>query len=159
VLHLPDDGEYDSSSMHIKDFGIYFLTQLVGPAGRPYLVPGCIEYMAPELRSLRRIDPNPMSDMWAVGAMGYEMAMGQEMNSTSAMFRPIESYYQGAPQLDISQIPGRFSRYIGEIIRKCMHRDPDQRYTAQQLQSYINQFLTLSPVVRPTTFMSSPGWT
>jgi len=156
-LQLPVNGEYDPYQMHISDFGIYFLTQLVDSTGRPFLVPGPLEYMSPELRNLERIDPNPMSDMWAVGAIGYEMTMGQEMDATTPIFQPIENYYRGQ-ELDLSQIPERFTHYVREIIRRCLHRDPRERYTVRRLFTHIRQLLAMNPAQTPTTFMPTTGW-
>jgi len=158
VLQLPVNGKYDPYRMHIHDFGIYFLTQLVDSSGRPFLVPGGIEYMSPELRNLKRIDPNTMSDMWAVGAIGYEMTMGQEMDAATAVFQPLEKYYRGQ-DLDLSQVPERFSPHVHEIIRRCLRRNPNERYTAPELFIHIRQLLPMNRGKTPATFMRRTGWT
>jgi len=143
--------------MHVTDFGVCLVTQLVDNAGRINIVQGCIEYMAPEIRNLARPQTTPQSDMWAVGAIGYELALGQEMDSTSPHFQPLDNYIQGQ-ELDFTQIiPPRFSVYVHNILRACLNRDPDRRISAVNLATGVQQLLTMNQPLPPADFFGG-GW-
>ena len=49
-------------------------------------MPGLLESISSELRNPEHIDPNPIEDMWAVGGVGYEMALSQEMGANMHRF-------------------------------------------------------------------------
>jgi serine/threonine protein kinase len=138
------DLEFDPAKMQITDFGIWFVGQIVDSSGTIYYVPGCLEYQAPEIRTFENLQPTPESDMWAVGAIGYELALGQEMDSTTSTFTPIENYIQGQT-LDLTQIPDRFSPYVHQIIRDCLNKETSMRLTADGLRTRIRHLLNIYP--------------
>ena len=100
------------------------------------LVPGTLSYLAPErLRSEPPTHPTTQSDIWAVGCIGYEMCIAQQL-SHGYNREPIRTFISGEP-LDLSQLDSRFSDQVKYIIEQCLQRDPTDRWSALQLCDYI----------------------
>jgi len=156
LVNAPVNFEYDPNAMLVSDFGVNYLTQLVDAAGQIRVVPGSLVYMAPEIRSLNRPDATPESDMWSVGVIGYELAIGHELETTNQFGAPLEAYFQGQ-ELDLSLIPNWYSAYVHQIIRDCLHRDPAQRISAANLCNRIQQLLASYPPQPPPVVMPG-GW-
>jgi|SRR5579859_6255058 len=162
TLTSPNNYDFDSSNIHITDFGVTFVTQLANPTGGYTTVPGSVQYMAPEIQNLRNIMPTTMSDMWAIGCIGYEMCLGVNMISMPEAFQEISAYINGQP-LNLWRVPARFSQNVHHVIQTCMARDPTQRFTAVQLRDFINSLLVIlntdaNNTAQYFTFLNS-GWT
>jgi serine/threonine protein kinase len=142
LMNLTPENDIDPKQMHITDFGIAYTTQLANNTGGFTIVRGCLEYLAPELRDLTTIESTKMSDMWAVGVIGYEICVGRELNVDSEHFQEIKKRLGGQP-LDLHRIPRRFSPTVHQIIRTCMAMDPTQRFTASDLRNFIRGKLTI----------------
>ena len=100
------------------------------------LVAGTLSYLAPErLRPDPPTPPTPQSDIWALGCIGYEMCIAQQL-SHGHNREPISTFISGEP-LDLSQIDVRFSEQVKYIIEQCLQREPNRRCTALQLRDYI----------------------
>jgi len=156
LVNDPINFEYDSNAVLVSDFGVNYVTQLVDAAGQIHVVPGSLVYMPPEIRSLSRLDATPQSDMWAVGVIGYELAVGHGLETTNQFFAPLETFFQGQ-ELDLSYIPNWYSPYVHQIIRECLDRDPAQRISAVNLCHRIRQLLASYPPQAPPVVMPD-GW-
>ena len=141
--------------LKLLDFG---LAQLLAAGGsRPtettasQHIVGTLPYMAPEQLSGQC---DCRTDIYAVGAILYEMATGQ---------RPFRQQFAGALASDIintlpvppGQVNPRVSRKLEDVILKCLEKDPDNRYqSAQEItvdlrrqQSATHSSATIGPVV------------
>ncbi len=116
---------------HVKvlDFG---LARLVGDSGvaattltAPGMVMGSCPYMAPEQALGEK--PGPPSDVFAFGALLYEMLSGRRAfvggtplevmeRVTRAAHEPLEEVAPGVPQ------------ELAAIVARCLERDPERRY-------------------------------
>ena len=141
MKHHSDYG-FDPQQVHITDFGIAFITSLPNHTGGINIVPGCIEYLAPEFRHFEIVNPTTMSDMWTVGCIGYEMCLGLKLAFEAEWFQEIEAHVEGKP-LNLSRIPERFSKNVNDIIQACMEWEPKKRITAAKLAEYIRSLLGL----------------
>jgi serine/threonine protein kinase len=141
VNHL-SDYEFDPKKVHITDFGIAYITSLPNDTGGINIVPGCPQYLAPEYRNFQIVDPTTMSDMWAVGCIGYEMCSGLQLTLESEWFQEIEAHVAGKP-LNLWRIPERFSRNVHFIIQGCMEFEPEKRITAARLADDLHALLDL----------------
>jgi serine/threonine protein kinase/Tol biopolymer transport system component len=112
----------------VLDFGLATFQQAAGDNTRTNAlttsgsIVGTPHYMAPEV--LRGAPASPRSDIWALGALLYEMASGRkpftgrtEPELTAAILH--ESPAPLAPRLP----PG-----IKAVIRRCLAKDPAQRF-------------------------------
>ena len=128
--------------MHITDFGIAYITSLPNDSGGSNVVPGCVQYLAPEFRHFLSVDATTMADMWAVGCIGYEMCLGLELTPEAEWFQEIDAHVAGKP-LNLRRIPERFSQNVHMIIQACMKWDPEKRITAAKLADALREILDL----------------
>jgi serine/threonine protein kinase len=140
-LRLNSDGQ-----LKILDFG---LAQLVQPEGETALaatltesqqVTGTLPYMAPE--QLRGSVGDARSDIWAAGAVLYEMATAH---------RPFEEKLPSALAADIihktplapRKVRSELSPKLEAIILKCLEKEPAKRYqSASELQADLERLST-----------------
>jgi serine/threonine protein kinase/tetratricopeptide (TPR) repeat protein len=115
---------------------------------------GTLPYMSPEQLRARRVDAR--TDIYALGAVLYEMATGQRPFRTELATQLIDDILHQSPTA-----PGRLNRAVPprleDIILKCLEKDPENRYqSAKELFIDLRRLMTPStavPVVRGTR-----GW-
>jgi serine/threonine protein kinase len=127
--------EYDPKDMHISDFGIYYIGQLASPTNTA-IVKGSREYLAPEIQNFINLTPTTMSDIWAVGVIGYEMCMGIGLTWNTNVFQEIRHHILGNG-LNLRHVPERFGRVIHEVLGSCMTYDPTLRPNATTLRDHL----------------------
>jgi serine/threonine protein kinase len=135
--------DLDHRQIHITDFGIVFAIALMNPTGGYTTVAGCAEYVAPEVYHHKNINPTPMSDMWTVGIIGYEMCLGEEVTWTTGSFQEIKNYMLTGQTLNLRHIPARFGPTVHQIISMCMAIDPTERFTAAGLSKFVKDNLAI----------------
>ena len=90
---------------------------------------GTLPYMAPE--HLQGFPTDVRSDIWAAGAVIFEMASGQRPFHETQPARLIETILHSSPHP-----PAALSAELRRIISKCLEKDPKDRYQgAQELLS------------------------
>jgi serine/threonine protein kinase len=77
----------------------------------------------------------PATDMWAVGCIGYEICLGQQLSLNNNR-APIDNHIRGGP-LDLSCLDQRYDAQIRFIIHGCLELDPSRRWSAVTLRDYI----------------------
>ena len=136
------DYEFDPQKVHLTDFGIAHIVSLPNDTGGINIVPGCLQYLAPEFRNFQIVNATTMSDMWAVGYIGYEMCLGLGLTPEAEWFQEIEAHIAGKP-LNLWRIPERFGPNVQFVIQGCMESDPAKRITAARLVGYLRSLLDL----------------
>ncbi len=115
----------------VLDFG---LAKLLRPGGAPDLTrtltetqagAGTLPYMAPE--QLRGEPLDARTDIYALGAVLYEMAVGHRPFCDSVMPRLIRAILDEPPVAPRAVNP-RVSGELERVILKCLDKDPEQRY-------------------------------
>jgi tetratricopeptide (TPR) repeat protein len=120
-----------SRQVKVLDFGLAkyirngltsVTTELRDTLTMPGTVVGTLGYMAPE--QLRGRSADVRTDIWALGVVLYEMAAGR------LPFAGSNGFETTAAILDASlpPLPDHVPTAISEIIRKCLEKDPTQRY-------------------------------
>ena len=151
------------NQLKILDFGLAQLVQsesgtaLAATLTESQQVTGTLPYMAPE--QLRGSVADARSDIWAAGAVLYEMATGH---------RPFEEKVPTALAGDIIHKPPRpprklsleLSSKLEAVILKCLEKEPTQRYqSARELRADLERLLAgASPLVargRPWSLMAT----
>jgi len=121
--------------LKILDFG---LAKLVHPQADPDLtrslptqtISGTVPYMSPE--QLRGLPVDSRSDIYAAGAVLYEMCTGKRpfQQESAELIGAILHETPRSPRT----LNGRISTRLQEIILKCLDKDPEKRYqSATQL--------------------------
>jgi len=107
----------------VLDFGLAKSTLTPAPAGEPAtesgLVMGTAAYMAPEQARGEKVDKR--TDIWAFGAVLYEMLSGQRPFRGASPAEVVASVLKEEPEY--SKVPAR----VRKLIRSCLEKDPRKR--------------------------------
>jgi len=127
-LGLTADG-----NLKILDFGLAKLSRAAGDrsitqtASLPEGAVGTLPYMPPE--QIRGGPVNARSDLYAAGAVLYEMACGRRAFPQASAAGVIEAVLNQRPTAP-REIAPRVSMDLERIILRCLEKDPARRYAA-----------------------------
>jgi serine/threonine protein kinase/Tfp pilus assembly protein PilF len=126
-LMVSEDGR-----LKILDFGVAKLLEPSSEAGvtkslTEDRVSGTLPYMSPEQLQNEKVDAR--TDVWAAGAVLYELATGRPPFPEDVPARLTDAILH-QPAVPPRSINGRISFEVERIILKCLEKDPDDRYQA-----------------------------
>ena len=107
---------------------------------QPKEVPGTYRYIAPEVRLNGETSITKMSDIWAVGCIGYELCLGKKLADNGEL---LEEHInkgdinRGTLDTLIANIPERFGENVRTIIRECLQWTPQRRCPADLLRDHL----------------------
>ena len=104
--------------------GVHSITQTTPLTGIGTLL-GTMQYMAPE--QLEGKEADARSDIFAFGAVMYEMATGARAFSGSSQATLIASIIKEEPR-SVSEIQPSLPPILEQTIAQCLSKDPDQRW-------------------------------
>jgi tetratricopeptide (TPR) repeat protein len=142
----------------ITDFGL--AKRLAEDRGRTStgMILGTPSYMAPEQAAGRIRDIGPATDVYALGAILYEMLTGQPPfrgESVVATLKRVESDEPTAPSRLCRGLPGD----LETICLKCLAKEPPQRYaTAEDLADDLRRFLDGKPIAARPVGVGERAW-
>lgn len=136
----------------ITDFGLAKQLQQDGGQTESGVIMGTPNYMAPEQAEGRSRDVGPPADVYALGAILYELLTGQPPYNAESPAETILQIFHREP-ISPSRLQPRLPRDLETICLRCLQKDPHRRYaTAQELADDIGRFLASEPIVaRPAS--------
>ncbi|HET8941740.1 MAG TPA: protein kinase [Rudaea sp.] len=149
VLHLdlkPANVLIDNNGLpHVADFGLARRLDSALAADNDE-ISGTPSYMAPEQAQVRTQKITPATDIWGLGAIGYELLTARPPFLGDSPQSTLNLVLRGAlpsPARWAPDLPGD----LEAIILKCMARETGERYaSARELADDLGRFLEKRPV-------------
>lgn len=145
----------DACVPKIADFGLAkFLDADQGGMTVPHAVMGTPSYMAPEQAEGRTADISPATDIWALGAVLYDLLTGRPPFKGTTDRETLMQVSEREPA-SVRHLQSKVPRDLETICLKCLQKSPGKRYSsaaelANDLQRFLNgESITARPVSRP----------
>src|SRR3984957_7586564 len=157
-LHSPDLG---LGTPKITDFGLakeMFADTSQTESG---VIMGTPSYMAPEQAEGKSREVGPAADIYALGAILYEMLTGRAPFTAESAMETLMMLFHAEP-VSPSQLQPKIPRDLETICLKCLHKKPGRRYaSAEELANDLQRFLAGDPIqARPASVYERLGkWT
>ena len=130
----------------ITDFGLAKIESDVDDFTKTGSILGTVHYMAPEQAAGRSDSIGVRSDVYALGAMLYEMATGRPPFKGATLPATLKQVTEEAPVSMRKLNPG-IPTELEMIVMKCLEKSPVRRYaSASELASDLERFLTKQPI-------------
>jgi WD40 repeat protein len=149
----PDPGVYLSGHQpKIADFGLARPALGEGGLTATGFVVGTPEYMAPEQADGRGHPVGPGADLYALGAILYELLTGRSPFKGATALETLEQARSAEPVPPSRLVPGT-PRDVETIGLKCLEKDPARRYeSAAALAEDLRRYLAHEPIrARPAS--------
>ena len=136
----------------ITDFGLAKQLQDKGSQTASGIIMGTPNYMAPEQAEGRSRDVGPAADIYALGAILYEILTGRPPYHAESPAETVLQMFRIEP-VPPSRLQPRVPRDLETICLKCLQKDPRRRYaSAQDLAEDLQHCLAGEPIAaRPAS--------
>ncbi len=129
------------SAPKISDFGLAKYLEEEGGQTQDGAVLGTPGYMAPEQAQGQTQQVGPAADIWAQGAILYEMLTGRPPFKGATVWDTLQMVRTGEP-ISPRLLQNRVPRDLETICLKCLQKEPRRRYTtAADLAEDLRRFL------------------
>ena len=130
----------------ITDFGLAKFLDVSSPETRTTAVLGTPAYMAPEQAAGRAKEIGPAADVYALGAILYELLTRSPPLRRDSDLATLQAVQSEDPR-PLRRVRPDVPRDLEAICLKCLEKDPGRRYaTATDLAADLNRFLHREPV-------------
>jgi WD40 repeat protein/tRNA A-37 threonylcarbamoyl transferase component Bud32 len=131
----------------VADFGLAKLLNVESGLTRTDSVLGSPSYMAPEQAEGKTKEVGPTADVYALGAILYELLTGRPPFRGATVLETLEQVKTAEP-VPPSRLVPRLPRDIETICLKCLQKDPSRRYeSAAALAEELRRFQAGEPIV------------
>jgi serine/threonine protein kinase len=130
----------------ISDFGLAKQLDAGAALTASGAVVGTPSYMAPEQAGGRKRTIGPRTDVYALGAILYELLTGRPPFLAETRLDTILQVVSAEPEAPRKRCP-QLSRDLETICLKCLHKDPSHRYaSARELAEDLERFQRREPI-------------
>jgi WD40 repeat protein len=145
---LPSGSRLNEAVARITDFGLAKILHGDGPDGstRSRVVVGTPSYMAPEQARGQSRDVGPACDIYALGAILYELLVGRPPFQGESDLEALLQVQSDEP-VPPARLRPRTPRDLQTVCLKCLRKEPDRRYqSAGALADDLRRFLAGVPI-------------
>jgi WD40 repeat protein/serine/threonine protein kinase len=149
-----------TQQIKIADFGLAKRLDSISLATHSGEVMGTPSYMAPEQAEGRNSEIGVPTDVYALGAILYELLTGRPPFKSASSFETMGQVIFDDP-VPPRRLQPKLSRDLETICLKCLEKEPKKRYqTAQELADDLSRFQKSEPIrARPAgVFTRSRKW-
>ncbi len=130
----------------IADFGLARRTDDVSHLTVDGTILGTPNYMSPEQAEGNQLAIGPLSDVYSLGAIFYELLVGRPPFKAASAWEVIQQVRTVEPTPPSTLQPG-IVRDLETICLKCLQKDPAKRYeSAQYLADDLQRFINNEPI-------------
>ncbi len=143
---------------HITDFGLAKLTERESGLTESGAVMGSPSYMPPEQAAGRRAEIGPPSDVYALGAILYQLLTGRPPFARETPMETLNAVVHETVEPPRKANPG-LPRDLETICLKCLEKQPARRYfSARDLVDELARFLNHEPILARPAGTVRRGW-
>ncbi len=136
----------DAGTPYVTDFGLAKMLGSERDATNTGAIVGTPSYMAPEQAAGRAAEVGPLSDVYSLGAILYELMVGDPPYHSDNPLETLVRVIEGEPPRPSTARPG-LPPALEAICLKCLEKDPTDRYaSADDLADDLERFLRGEPV-------------
>jgi tetratricopeptide (TPR) repeat protein len=151
------DDPLEKCTPKIADFGLAKQVDTEGATGTG-IIAGTPSYMAPEQAKGLGRQIGPLADVWALGAIHYEMLTGRPPFRAATALDTVLQVINDEP-VPPSRLQSKTPRDLETICLKCLEKEPSRRYaTAEALAEDLGRFLKGEPVLARPVSAIGRGW-
>ena len=142
----------------VADFGLAKWLSVDTGLTRTESVIGSPSYMAPEQAGGHAKSVGPAADIYALGAILYELLTGRPPFKAATILETLEQVKKVEPPSPSRLQPG-LPRDLETICLKCLQKEPRRRYeTAEALAEDLRRFVAQEPILARRTGYAERTW-
>jgi WD40 repeat protein len=142
----------------VADFGLAKLVDVESGLTRTDSVLGSPSYMAPEQAEDKNKGIGPAADLYALGAILYELLVGRPPFRGATVLETLNQVKTAEPVSPSRLVPG-LPRDLETIALKCLQKEPPRRYaSADALGEDLRRFLAGEPIAARPVGAAERAW-